>query len=58
MLESTLVAGRQYLNQQHPGALECGKSVTDACVDLDITAAMPAELAAAARPRRARPGPG
>jgi 3-deoxy-7-phosphoheptulonate synthase len=54
MLESNLVAGRQDLDQQHPDALEYGKSVTDACVDLDMTAAMLDELAAAVR---ARPGP-
>jgi 3-deoxy-7-phosphoheptulonate synthase len=57
MLESNLVAGRQDLDQQHPDALEYGKSVTDACVDLDMTAAMLDELAAAARARRRRPGP-
>jgi 3-deoxy-7-phosphoheptulonate synthase len=54
MLESNLVAGRQDLDQQHPDVLEYGKSVTDACVDLDMTAAMLDELAAAARSRRAR----
>jgi 3-deoxy-7-phosphoheptulonate synthase len=54
MLESNLVAGRQDLDQQHPDVLEYGKSVTDACVDLDMTAAMLDELAAAVR---ARPGP-
>ena len=54
MLESNLVAGRQDLDQQHPSALEYGKSVTDACVDLDMTAAMLDDLAAAAR---ARPTP-
>jgi 3-deoxy-7-phosphoheptulonate synthase len=52
MLESNLVAGRQSLDQQHPDALEYGKSVTDACVDLDTTAAMLDELADAARARR------
>ena len=56
MLESNLVAGRQDLDQQHPDALEYGKSVTDACVDLDLTTAMLDELAGAARARRARPG--
>ena len=55
MLESNLVAGRQDLDQQHPDALEYGKSVTDACVDLDMTAAMLDELADAARARRGRP---
>jgi 3-deoxy-7-phosphoheptulonate synthase len=52
MLESNLVAGRQNLDQQHPDQLEYGKSVTDACVDLDTTEAMLAELADAARARR------
>ncbi len=56
MLESNLLAGRQDLDQQHPDALEYGKSVTDACVDLDMTAAMLDELAAAARARRLRAG--
>jgi 3-deoxy-7-phosphoheptulonate synthase len=58
MLESNLVAGRQDLDQEHPDVLEYGKSVTDACVDLDMTEAMLAELAGAARARRTRPGPG
>jgi 3-deoxy-7-phosphoheptulonate synthase len=57
MLESNLVAGRQDLDQQRPGALEYGKSVTDACVDLDMTVAMLDELADAVRERRARRGP-
>ncbi|TFV79589.1 3-deoxy-7-phosphoheptulonate synthase [Blastococcus sp. CT_GayMR20] len=57
MLESNLVAGRQNLDQRHPGALEYGVSVTDACVDLGTTEAMLAELAGAARARRGR-GPG
>ena len=52
MLESNLVAGRQDLDQRDPSALVYGTSVTDACVDLDMTAAMLAELAAAARTRR------
>jgi 3-deoxy-7-phosphoheptulonate synthase len=54
MVESNLVAGRQDLDQGHPDALEYGKSVTDACVDPDTTAAMLAELADAVRVRRAR----
>lgn len=54
MLESNLVAGRQDLDQAHPDALEYGKSVTDACVDLDMTAAMLDELAGAARARGVR----
>jgi 3-deoxy-7-phosphoheptulonate synthase len=52
MLESNLVAGRQDLDQRHPDALQYGKSVTDACVDLDMTAAMLDELAGATRARR------
>jgi 3-deoxy-7-phosphoheptulonate synthase len=52
MLESNLVAGRQDLDD--PGALEYGKSVTDACVDLDTTATLLDELAGAARARRTR----
>jgi 3-deoxy-7-phosphoheptulonate synthase len=54
MVESNLVAGRQNLDQQDPGSLEYGKSITDACVDPETTAAMFAELAAAADERRAR----
>ena len=50
------LAGRQDLDQQHPDALEYGRSVTDACVDLDLTTAMLDELAGAVRARRARPG--
>jgi 3-deoxy-7-phosphoheptulonate synthase len=54
MLESNLVAGRQDLDQQRPGALEYGKSVTDACVDLDMTEAILKELADAVQSRRSR----
>jgi 3-deoxy-7-phosphoheptulonate synthase len=54
MLESNLVAGRQDLDQQRPNALAHGLSVTDACVDLDTTATMLAELASAVRARRGR----
>jgi 3-deoxy-7-phosphoheptulonate synthase len=53
MVESNLVAGRQDLDRRQPGALEYGKSVTDACVDLETTETMLAELAEAARSRRA-----
>jgi 3-deoxy-7-phosphoheptulonate synthase len=49
MLESNLVAGRQ--DMAPPDVLEYGKSVTDACVDLEVTAALLDELAAAARGR-------
>lgn len=52
MIESNLVAGRQDLDQRNPGALEYGRSVTDACVDLDMTVTMLDELAAAVRARR------
>lgn len=52
MIESNLVAGRQDLDQEHPDALEYGKSVTDACVDLATTEALFEELAKASRARR------
>jgi 3-deoxy-7-phosphoheptulonate synthase len=52
MVESNLVAGRQDLDRRRPGALEYGKSVTDACVDPGTTELMLAELAEAARVRR------
>jgi 3-deoxy-7-phosphoheptulonate synthase len=52
MVESNLVEGRQDLDQRHPEALEYGKSVTDACVDLPTTEVLLAELAEAARARR------
>src|SRR4051794_189537 len=57
MLESNLVAGRQNLDQRHPGALEHGKSVTDACIDLEMTETLLAELAGAARARRSAAAP-
>jgi 3-deoxy-7-phosphoheptulonate synthase len=52
MLESNLVEGRQDLDRRHPERLEYARSVTDACVDLDTTEVMLAELAAAVRTRR------
>jgi 3-deoxy-7-phosphoheptulonate synthase len=52
MLESNLVEGRQDLDRRRPEALEYGKSVTDACVDLPTTERLLAELAEAARVRR------
>ncbi|MCF6737465.1 3-deoxy-7-phosphoheptulonate synthase [Blastococcus sp. KM273129] len=52
MVESNLLAGRQDLDQQRPGDLEYGRSVTDACVDLPTTEQLLAELAEAARARR------
>ena len=56
MVESNLVAGRQDLDRRHPESLEYGKSVTDACVDPSTTETMFAELAEAARARRAAAG--
>jgi 3-deoxy-7-phosphoheptulonate synthase len=53
MMESNLVAGRQDLDRRHPERLHYGLSVTDACVDLETTEAMLAELADATRARRA-----
>jgi 3-deoxy-7-phosphoheptulonate synthase len=53
MVESNLVAGRQDLDRRHPERLQYGTSVTDACVDLDTTEGMLAELAEATRARRA-----
>ena len=52
MVESNLVAGKQELDRRHPGSLEYGKSVTDACVDPETTEVLLAELAEAARVRR------
>src|SRR3954465_8944841 len=56
MIESNLVEGRQDLDRRHPEALEYGVSVTDACVDLPTTEVLLAELAEAARTRRAGAG--
>ena len=56
MVESNLVGGRQDLDRAHPEALEYGKSVTDACVDLPTTEVLLAELAEAARARRGAGG--
>jgi 3-deoxy-7-phosphoheptulonate synthase len=52
MVESNLVAGRQDLDRRHPERLQYGVSVTDACVDLDTTEVVLAELAEAVRARR------
>src|SRR3954452_13601395 len=52
MLESNLVAGRQDLDRRDPGALEYGRSITDACMDPATTAQLLDELAAAVRARR------
>jgi 3-deoxy-7-phosphoheptulonate synthase len=54
MLESFLVAGRQDL--QDPAKLTFGQSITDACMDIDMTADVLDSLAAAVRRRRAFSG--
>ena len=51
MLESFLRAGRQDLDS--PGQLVYGQSITDACMDIDTTATVLDNLAAAVRRRRA-----
>jgi len=50
MIESHLVAGRQEVLSGE--ALQYGQSITDACIDIDTTEKMIAELAAAVRNRR------
>jgi 3-deoxy-7-phosphoheptulonate synthase len=50
MLESFLVAGRQ--NPGDPATLTYGQSVTDACMDIEMTAAALHNLAAAVSDRR------
>jgi 3-deoxy-7-phosphoheptulonate synthase len=50
MLESFLVAGNQ--EPGDPSTLTYGQSVTDACMDIDMTAAVLKELAAAVAARR------
>ena len=50
MLESFLVAGRQ--SPGHPATLAYGQSVTDACMDIDMTAATLETLASAVTRRR------
>ena len=58
MLESFLVGGAQNLDvAEHAAgtdALVYGQSVTDACMDWDVTASVLAQLAASARIRRSR----
>ena len=51
MLESFLVAGRQ--SPGHPATLTYGQSVTDACMDIDMTTATLETLASAVIRRRA-----
>jgi 3-deoxy-7-phosphoheptulonate synthase len=53
MLESFLVAGRQ--EPGDPATLTYGQSVTDACMDIDMTAGVLAELAASVARRRLLP---
>jgi 3-deoxy-7-phosphoheptulonate synthase len=55
MLESFLVAGRQ--DPGDPATLTYGQSVTDACLDIEMTEAALATLAAAVSARRSPPGP-
>lgn len=55
MIESNIVEGRQDLKPGCP--LEYGKSITDACVNLETTDKMLAELAAAVRARREKGRP-
>jgi 3-deoxy-7-phosphoheptulonate synthase len=50
MLESFLVAGKQ--EPGDPATLTYGQSVTDACMDIDMTAGVLTELAAAVSSRR------
>ncbi len=50
MLESFLRAGRQQLDD--PARLVYGQSITDACMDIDTTATVLAELATGVRRRR------
>jgi 3-deoxy-7-phosphoheptulonate synthase len=52
MIESHLVEGRQDVPKEGPGALEYGKSITDACVGWDDTVSMLQSLAAAVQQRR------
>jgi len=54
MLESFLVAGRQ--EPGDPATLTYGQSVTDACMDLGMTASALATLAASVQARRHCPG--
>ncbi|WP_327143527.1 3-deoxy-7-phosphoheptulonate synthase [Nocardia sp. NBC_01327] len=53
MLESFLVAGRQDLTLGHAEDLTYGQSITDACLDWDVTATQLERLADAVTARRA-----
>jgi 3-deoxy-7-phosphoheptulonate synthase len=50
MLESFLVAGRQ--NPGNPATLTYGQSVTDACMDIEMTATALETLATSVQARR------
>ncbi|MFC8043584.1 3-deoxy-7-phosphoheptulonate synthase [Nocardia sp. NPDC057353] len=52
MLESFLVAGRQDLSLGHADQLVYGQSITDACIDWEVTADQLDRLAAAVAERR------
>ncbi|OZM74541.1 3-deoxy-7-phosphoheptulonate synthase [Amycolatopsis antarctica] len=52
MLESFIESGRQDLELGHPEGLDYGRSITDACMGWDTTAALLDELAGAVRARR------
>ncbi|MFF2552887.1 3-deoxy-7-phosphoheptulonate synthase [Nocardia sp. NPDC058058] len=56
MMESFLVAGRQDLTLGHPETLTYGQSITDACLDWDVTATQLDVLADAVATRRAARG--
>jgi 3-deoxy-7-phosphoheptulonate synthase len=56
MIESHLTAGAQKFSpgKDQPGALEYGKSITDACLGWDDSLTALAELSDAVKARRAR----
>ncbi|WP_405488653.1 3-deoxy-7-phosphoheptulonate synthase [Nocardia sp. NBC_00511] len=56
MMESFLVAGRQDLTLGHPEQLTYGQSITDACLDWEVTATQLDRLADAVTARRAARG--
>src|SRR5699024_5554072 len=53
MMESFLEGGAQSLDEKGIASLKYGQSITDACMDMDDTVELLAELAAAVRTRRA-----
>jgi len=52
MIESNIKAGRQNVPAEGKDALEYGKSITDACIDIDTTKKVLHELASAVAERR------